>query len=229
MKRLIKRRGRRIEYTLIVSRARSTVLLQALPENKIRLYAPYGISLKQADDIVFGKMSEIDKAHAEFAAATEAVPGTVLLEGRRLPLEITSARANRIKIDEGGIKLSTTYSSDPEIREQLKRFLVKLALERLRTALDKWSPTVNKPYYRVTVREQKSRWGSCSSKQNLNFNWKLIMAPPEALEYVVVHELCHLLYFNHSPLFWREVERRMPDYKIWKNWLKAHGSELVLQ
>ena len=78
----------------------------------------------------------------------------------------------------------------------------------------------------MTVRDQRSRWGSCSSKHNLNFNWKLILAPPQALDYVVVHELCHLHEFNHSLRFWRLVESQMPDYEAWKKWLKIHGSEL---
>ena len=81
-------------------------------------------------------------------------------------------------------------------------------------------------YNRITIREQKTRWGSCSSAGNLNFNWKLILAPPQALDYVVVHELCHLHEFNHSPRFWRLVESQMPDYEAWKKWLKIHGSEL---
>ena len=79
---------------------------------------------------------------------------------------------------------------------------------------------------RVTIREQKTRWGSCSRKGNLNFNWKLIRAPREALDYVVVHELCHLYEFNHSPGFWRMVEEVLPDYERWKRWLAQHGQNL---
>ena len=79
---------------------------------------------------------------------------------------------------------------------------------------------------RVTIREQKTRWGSCSRKGNLNFNWKLIRAPQEALDYVVVHELCHLYEFNHSPGFWRMVESVLPDYGQWKRWLAQHGQNL---
>ena len=78
----------------------------------------------------------------------------------------------------------------------------------------------------MAIRDQKSRWGSCSQKGNVNFNWKLVMAPPPALDYVVVHELCHLYEFNHSPRFWALVARHVPDYEVWKKWLKAHGKEL---
>ena len=81
---------------------------------------------------------------------------------------------------------------------------------------------------RIAIRDQKSRWGSCSRKGNLNFNWKLIMAPPPALDYVVIHELCHLHEFNHSPRFWQLVAAQMPEYESWKKWLKQHGPELTL-
>ena len=82
-------------------------------------------------------------------------------------------------------------------------------------------------YGKITLRQQKTRWGSCSSEKNLNFNWKLILAPPEVLDYVVVHELCHRKYMNHSKQFWAEVAKVMPDYKKCERWLKEEGSLLI--
>ncbi len=79
---------------------------------------------------------------------------------------------------------------------------------------------------RIVIKEQKKRWGSCSSKGNLNFNWKLIFAPPEIIDYVVVHEMCHLKYMNHSRLFWGEVEKVLPDYKERRKWLMEQGGGL---
>ena len=81
-------------------------------------------------------------------------------------------------------------------------------------------------YRNITIREQKTRWGSCSSEKNLNFNWKLILAPPEVLDYVVVHELCHLKEINHSKAFWDEVGKVMPEYETYKLWLKENGWKL---
>ena len=81
-------------------------------------------------------------------------------------------------------------------------------------------------YRNITIREQKTRWGSCSSEKNLNFNWKLILAPPEVLDYVVVHELCHLKEMNHSKAFWDEVGKVMPEYETYKLWLKENGWKL---
>ncbi len=78
-------------------------------------------------------------------------------------------------------------------------------------------------YARITIRGQKTRWGSCSSKGNLNFNWKLMLCPREVQDYVVVHELAHLKEMNHSPAFYREVERILPDYRRQIQWLRVYG------
>lgn len=82
-------------------------------------------------------------------------------------------------------------------------------------------------YGRITIRKQKTRWGSCSGKGNLNFNCLLMLAPPEVIDYVVIHELCHRKEMNHSRAFWREVEKVMPDYKKSVLWLKDQGSMLM--
>lgn len=81
-------------------------------------------------------------------------------------------------------------------------------------------------YERITIRDQKTRWGSCSSNGTLSFNWRLMLAPPRVLDYVVVHELCHLTYMNHSKDFWSKVEEVMPEYKEYRLWLKNNGSTL---
>lgn len=84
-------------------------------------------------------------------------------------------------------------------------------------------------YGRITIRNQKTRWGSCSSKKNLNFNCLLMLAPDEAIDYVVVHELCHLKEMNHSPKFWAEVKKVLPDYEKQKAWFKENGNALMVK
>jgi hypothetical protein len=82
-------------------------------------------------------------------------------------------------------------------------------------------------YTRITLRDQVSRWGSCSSKGALSFNWRLVLAPHDVLDYVVVHEVCHLVELNHGPGFWKVLERRRPNYRESKQWLDEHGWEIL--
>ncbi len=82
-------------------------------------------------------------------------------------------------------------------------------------------------YRRITLRDQVSRWGSCSSKGMLSFNWRLVLAPHDVLDYVVVHEVCHLVEHNHGPRFWKLVRRRRPAYEGSKAWLDEHGWEIL--
>lgn len=90
-----------------------------------------------------------------------------------------------------------------------------------------YAPLVGVTYGRITIRNQHTRWGSCSSKGNLNFNCLLMLAPAEVLDYVVVHELCHRKEMNHSPKFWAEVARVFPNYRQSQHWLKGNGQKLI--
>ena len=82
-------------------------------------------------------------------------------------------------------------------------------------------------YTKITIRNQKTRWGSCSQTGTLSFNYRLMMAPPAVIDYVIIHELCHITHMNHSKSFWNKVASVMPDYAIHKQWLKEHGHELT--
>ena len=105
--------------------------------------------------------------------------------------------------------------------------LAREAKDRICARIEYFAPLLgDRRPGRVTIREQKTRWGSCSRKGNVNFNWKLIRAPEKALDYVVIHELCHLYEFNHSPRFWQLVASIQPDYATWKQWLAQNGRQL---
>lgn len=117
-----------------------------------------------------------------------------------------------------------------DLTEQQKKALEdryrKAAKEYIPKRVAFYQSFVEKSYERITIRDQKTRWGSCSSKGTLSFNWRLMLAPPAVLDYVVVHELCHLMHMNHSKAFWNAVEEIMPNYKIHRKWLKENGNKL---
>lgn len=111
-------------------------------------------------------------------------------------------------------------------REEIDALADK-ALQVIPARVRHFAPLVGVGYGGITIRNQRSRWGSCSSKGNLNFNCLLMLTPERVIDYVVVHELCHRLEMNHSPAFWAQVERVLPDYRESLGWLKEHGSALI--
>ena len=117
-------------------------------------------------------------------------------------------------------------AADPLSPDQIKE-LADVALRVLPERCRYFAGIMGVSYGRITIRNQKTRWGSCSSKGNLNFNCLLMLAPPEIRDYVVVHELAHRKEMNHSPRFWKEVEKVLPDYRQRLLWLKKNGPELI--
>lgn len=111
--------------------------------------------------------------------------------------------------------------SDEEVRD-----LCEQAKDVIPPKAEHYALLLGVNFGRITIRNQKTRWGSCSSKQNLNFNCLLLRAPEEILDYVVVHELCHIRHMDHSKAFWTEVEKILPDYRKRRKWLKDYGDRL---
>lgn len=119
-------------------------------------------------------------------------------------------------------KMGEMQENRSSITEQQRRDGIEKALCVIPERVSYFAGRMGVSYGRITIREQKTRWGSCSSKGNLNFNWKLVLVPLELLDYVVVHELAHRIEMNHSPQFWAVVEREMPDYKERRKMLKKY-------
>ena len=128
------------------------------------------------------------------------------------------------------IKMRDELTEESEADKLSVADIKKLANEAMKIIPKRvayYAPLVGVNYGRITIRNQKTRWGSCSSKGNLNFNCLLMLTPPEVLDSVVVHELCHIKYMNHSKNFYDEVLRVFPEYKKWNKWLKDNGNKIM--
>ena len=159
--------------------------------------------------------------------------GTVVL---RAPYGVPKRELNRI-LEEKRSWIEVHLQEIKE-REAEQKALPKFSMQEIKELANKalayipervkyYAPIVGVNYTRITIRNQKTRWGSCSSKGGLNFNCLLMLTPPEVIDYVVVHELCHRKEMNHSKAFWDEVEKVLPDYKSAKRWLRENGGELI--
>ena len=120
-----------------------------------------------------------------------------------------------------------TSQKQQKFTEEEMKALREKARILLTERVQHFAPLIGVTYNQISIRAQHTRWGSCSSKGNLNFNCLLALVPIEVLDYVVVHELCHRKELNHSDRFWNEVSRILPDYKTRKQWLKDNGPGLI--
>ncbi|HTR89478.1 MAG TPA: SprT family zinc-dependent metalloprotease, partial [Solirubrobacteraceae bacterium] len=110
----------------------------------------------------------------------------------------------------------------------LERFYRRAARAEIEPRLDRATALAGLSYRGLSIRGQRTRWASCSAEGHMSFNWRLLLAPEAALEYVIWHEVCHLEILDHSPRFWALLERRMPGYRQQREWLRANGATLVL-
>ena len=147
--------------------------------------------------------------------------GSVLFRGEDMP--IIAAPVRRAIFRDGAL----VVPDDPAaVASRVKAFLRLRARDVLAAASDKYAAEVDRSYTRLSLRDTRSRWGSCSSKGVLMYSWRLIMAPPAVLDYVAAHEVAHLVEMNHSQAFWDIVGDLMPNYKTHRKWLRDHGNQL---
>ena len=152
----------------------------------------------------------------------------------RAPLRMSKAEIERFVASKAdwinkhleAAKQRQSVSVQPFTATEIQQ-LADAALQDIPQRVRKYATIIGVTVGRITIRNQKTRWGSCSSKGNLNFNCLLMLCPDEIRDYVVVHELCHRKELNHSPRFWNEVARVMPDYAVRRKWLKDNGSALI--
>lgn len=131
-----------------------------------------------------------------------------------------------VKLEQNNLVVSLDSSRKKLSADELEQWYRSQASKLINEKVRKYSQQMGLVYNRVVIRDQKSRWGSCSYRKNLNFNWRLIMAPEPVLEYVVIHELCHLKEMSHSKIFWNLVARYCPRWHELRDWLDNHCFEL---
>ncbi|MCB6178539.1 M48 family metallopeptidase [Rhodobacter sp. Har01] len=157
----------------------------------------------------------------EAAGARVALGTTLPVEGVPLCLEPGPGRSVRV---DGGRLL---VPGDPAVAAvRVAAWLKTLARDRLATASTRYAGLVGRGYLQLTLRDTRSRWGSCSPDGRLMYSWRLILAPPSVLDYVAAHEVAHLVEMNHSPAYWQVVSDICPDWRRERAWLRAHGEDL---
>lgn len=206
-------------YTLRIHSATREVVLTLPPRG----------SLKQAREFA-------DKHGAWIAARLKRLPQPVpFADGTIMPLRGVAHRiAHRphargtvwIEAESAEVRTICVAGAAPHIPRRVRDYLKREAKRELEIASRQAALALGVNVKRVSVRDQTSRWGSCSTTGVLSYSWRLILAPPYVLDYLAAHEAAHLVEMNHSRAFWRQVERVCPDFKKAKAWLDAHGADL---
>ncbi len=216
-------------YQIVRSR-RKTVSIIVYRDGRVVVRAPLRLSERAIRDLVVGKKDWIASRQAEFARkqipARQFAPGeTFLYLGQAFPLVITAVQRPALRLTTQ-FELSRSYL--PRARQVFERWYRLQAAQVIGERVALFAAQFNLRYQSVRIGAARTRWGSCSSKGALNFTWRLVMAPLDVVDYVVIHELAHLVVPNHSAAFWRQVESMLPDYRARRDWLKQHGHTLTL-
>jgi len=224
-----------IDYTIKKGKRKRTVAIQVISPSQVVVLTPHSLSREKVEEIVRKRSQWILQKQerlrnlARLYPAREFVSGDRLLYlGRRYALKVSRAEngaqgrpaieGRRIVVSVGGEGRACPDKNI--VREALLKWYLSEADQVIRRRVELYSKLLDAIPMEILVKEQRRRWGSCSSQGILRFNWQLIMAPLSITDYVVVHELCHLRVKNHSPDFWRLVSRALPDYRQRRKWLR---------
>ena len=149
--------------------------------------------------------------------------------GKNYRLKLVSGIKSDVKLMGGYLEVSHPKKiNNNKIRDLLVEWYVNHASERLIKKTNRYAKIIGVSPISISVKDYKSRWGSCSTNGDISYNWRIIIAPHHVVDYVVVHELCHLLEHNHSKEYWRHVSNNFQSYKECRNWLKMNGLTLVI-
>ena len=232
-----------LDYTLRVSGRARRVRLVIQPGGALEVVAPHAASLARVEAALHEHEGWIIRTRERLARVAPIAPPEPLAHGRLLSCAGRTLRLSlrggaseghfRIQVAEGVLTLTLPSLADAAQTEALARAALERWYRRqarivIEERLAHWNARYGFTWTRVAIKEQKTRWGSCSRQGALNFNWRLLLAPLPALDYVVIHELCHLREPNHGAGFWALVAQACPDYRAWRLWLRQHGHELRL-
>lgn len=228
------------QYQVVRRPKRKTASITIKPDNSVTVMVPKSLSEKQIVQLLVRKQQWIKKTfyfnlhkRASFTPKEYVSGESFLYLGKKYRLSVINDGQNAVKLIKGLFTVHVGEGlSEKEtqhfIFQQLSHWYQQHALDYLQKEIKKLSKIIDASPVRIGVKYLKSRWGSCTSKGVVNFNWKIIMAPPPIVEYVVAHELCHLKHLNHSKAYWNLVAGVIPDYRERKEWLRVHGLQLEI-
>ncbi len=225
-----------ITYRHRVSPRARRLRFEVRPGNGLEVTTPPGVSVARIEAVMREKTEWITTMLVRYAQPPLSVVETPLQSGALLPfagghlrLILDSNHGGRHKtavMEEGELRLWLDAPSQEALRATLEGWYRRQGRRVFAERVAHWNAQYGFTFGRIAVRDQKSRWGSCSRQGNLNFNWRLLLAPLAVLDYIVIHELAHLKEGNHSPRFWALVAEKCADYREQRAWLRHHGPEL---
>lgn len=232
------RRVRDIEYQLLPGADRQTTDIVIERNGMITVRPPKKMTPEQVDETVLSKRMWIYRNLVEWRdlnatrVAREWVSGeSFLYLGSHYRLQLVVEQDEPLKLKDGRFCLlrSVVESGGREAAHQaFEDFYREKGLPRIKKRAAYFAPKVGVAMNSVQLKELGYRWGACLTNGDLHFHWKCLMAPLTIIDYIIVHELCHLRHRNHSDAFWNEVDKVLPDYRERKDWLKVRGAELDL-
>lgn len=197
----------------------------------VTVVLPEGSRLR-ATEFLRQKADWVLEKQRTFERYRERVPDRRFEPGESFPYlgsqrELVVEPARRNRLTESTIRLRKSAVAQSSVKRALENFYRERARERFTDRADHYAPRMGVEYEQIEVRNQKTKWGSCTSSGTLGLNWRLLMAPPEIVEYIVIHELAHLREMNHSEAFWKIVGAFDPEWEDHRAWLREHSAELV--
>lgn len=232
------RRVRDIDYQLLRSDQRRTADIVIERNGQISVRAPVHLSEDQADAVVESRRLWIYRNLAEWRDlnATRVVREWVngegfLYLGSSYRLLLAQEQDEPVKLKDGRFSLLRKIvecGGEQAAKHAFEKFYAEKGLERIQKRVAYFAPKVGVVPSSIEVREIGYRWASCASDGRLSFHWKCMMASPKVIDYIVVHELCHLIHRDHTDAFWNEVDKVMPDYGERKMWLRENGASFEI-